>query len=300
VAEDATPVALPHGSAAREVLTRLAVTDQDAAEIVDLIPSVEADPELWPRLQAETARVIDAIGTYDPMPGGPDLPAEYGATGRYFYVFVFLGVLPHVRRFHAERGVPDAVSWDSLADLGEEVALYRREFGVGGLRTQWWLIHHLRGVLYRLGRLQFDMWRRRDGTPVLGTHIPEWGEPLTEAACSASFDAARPFFDAHFPEHTARTAICRSWMLDPQLVEYLPATSRIIAFQRRFTLYEDAPEPVEDGRTAGDRAVLGFVFHRPGVPLDELPQDTTLQRAAVAHLRAGRHWAQRSGWLALP
>ena len=89
-------------------------------------------------------------------------------------------------------------------------------------------------------------------------------------------------------------------MLDPQLAEYLPATSRIVAFQRRFTLYDEAPEPVTDGRTAGDRSVLTFVFRQPGVTLDELPQDTTLRRAAVAHLRAGRHWAQRSGWLTLP
>ena len=64
----------------------------------------------------------------------------------------------------------------SAADLGEEVALYRREVGVGGLRTQWWLLLHLRGLLYRLGRLQFEMWHRSD-VPVLGTHIPEWGEP---------------------------------------------------------------------------------------------------------------------------
>jgi GNAT-like C-terminal domain/N-acyltransferase N-terminal domain len=275
------------------------VPERDAAEIVELIPSVEGHPELRPRWQAECARLIDAVGTDDPLPGGPDMPAEFGAAGRYFYVLVFLGVLPHVRRFHVERGISDAISWASLADLGEEVALYRREYGVGGLRTQWWLSHHLRGALYRLGRLQFGL-SRHDDARVLDTHIPEWGEPFTEAACDVSFAAARPFFDAHFPEHGARIAVCTSWMLDPQLADYLSATSRILAFQRRFTLYDDPPEPVEHGRTMGDRSVLGFVFHQPRVPLAELTQDTTLQRAAVAHIRAGRHWAQRSGWLTLP
>ena len=153
--EAAGPVELPHRRAAHELLARLAIPEQDASEIVELIPSVEANPELRPRLEAECARIVAAIGTYEPMTGGPDLPADVGAAGRYFYVFVFLGVLPHIRRLHAEHGVPDAISWDSLADLGEEVALYRREFGVGGLRTQRWLLLHLRGLLYRLGRLQF-------------------------------------------------------------------------------------------------------------------------------------------------
>ena len=297
--EIGTPVELPHGATAREVLARLKVPERDAAEIVELIPSVEGHPALRPRLQAECARLIDAIGSLDPLPGSPDMPAEYGAAGRYFYVFVFLGVLPYVRRFHAGRGISDAISRASLADLGEEVSLYRREYGVGGLRTQSWLVHHLRGVLYRLGRLQFNL-SRQDGAHVLDTHIPEWGEPFTEAACDASFAAARPFFEAHFHEPGARIAVCTSWMLDPQLADYLSATSRILAFQRRFTLYDDPLEPAEHGRTVGDRSVLGFVFHQPGVPLDELPQDTTLQRAAVAHIRAGRHWAQRSGWLSLP
>jgi hypothetical protein len=46
-----------------------------------------------------------------------------------------------------------------------------------------------------------------------------------------------------------------------------------------------------------------FVFHRrydglnvPTTLLDELPQQTTLQRAIVAHLRAGGHWHSRTGW----
>jgi hypothetical protein len=30
-----------------------------------------------------------------------------------------------------------------------------------------------------------------------------------------------------------------------------------------------------------------------------LPQRTTLERAIVGHLRAGEHWRNRTGWLAL-
>ncbi len=33
--------------------------------------------------------------------------------------------------------------------------------------------------------------------------------------------------------------------------------------------------------------------------LDELTRHTTLERAVVQHLRGGRHWQTRTGWLAL-
>ena len=42
---------------------------------------------------------------------------------------------------------------------------------------------------------------------------------------------------------------------------------------------------------------MRFVFHRIAPGIDELPQRTTLERAIVAHLRAGKHWRNRTGWL---
>ncbi|MGI8881690.1 MAG: acyltransferase domain-containing protein [Jatrophihabitans sp.] len=281
-----------------EVLRHLEVPDDDAAELTDLAPNLIADDELWWLLRAESQRMTASMGEYGHLPGGPHLPAGLGAVGRYFYAFVFLAVLPEVRAFHARHAIPDDVSWASLADLGEKLALHRRSFGTGGMRTQFWFTLHQRGVIYRLGRLQFNQ-QRSDGHPVLGTHIPEWGGPLSPRACGDSLRQARRFFAAHFPGFDPTHAACSSWLLDPQLAEYLPATSNIVAFQRMFRLLDAEPEPVTDGRTPGDRSVLEFVFRSPGTALDELPQRTTLQRAAVAHLMNGRHWAQRSGSLPL-
>jgi hypothetical protein len=45
--------------------------------------------------------------------------------------------------------------------------------------------------------------------------------------------------------------------------------------------------------------LLSFVFHRKEPDLDALPQETTLQRAVVAHLRGGGHWHGRTGWFEL-
>lgn len=76
-----------------------------------------------------------------------------------------------------------------------------------------------------------------------------------------------------------------------QLAEYLPADSNIVRFQRRF---RPAYRPDYD-----DEVILGFVFGRIPASLDDLPRRTTLQRAIVDHLRAGRRWDGGVGWLRL-
>jgi len=73
----------------------------------------------------------------------------------------------------------------------------------------------------------------------------------------------------------------------------------IVQFQRRFRLlpYDQVTSP------PSDHTILSYAFNRsndgPVIPselLDEFPQDTTLQRAFVVHLRSGGHWYERTGW----
>lgn len=294
------PVVLPHGEEARELLRRLDVPDRDADEIVAAIPAVEADPALWWLLERTQHTLTRDVGGFGEVSGGPTLPYERGDPARYFYVYVFLAALPAVRRFQVARGIPDDIAWGTLDQLGEMVAIHRRKFGGGGMNTQFWLTLHLRGVIYRLGRLQFNLEHQGTdagglaaGQPVLNTHIPEVGGPLPPQACDESFRRARPFYDGCFPEHGARVAVCTSWLLDPQLAEYLPESSNIVAFMRRWTVVDDEPQD-------GDESMLEFVFRRDGQPLRELPRRTSLERAVVAHLEAGRHWHVRKGRLDLP
>jgi hypothetical protein len=192
----------------------------------------------------------------------------------------FLARVDEARALHAARGLTDEESWQTLQDLPRHAHLDRLVHGTPGLRTGWWVELAFSGRLFQLGRLQFEP---RDG--FLSVHIPEEGGPLTPAACDASFARAR----AVFPD--ASEARCRSWLLDPQLAELLPATSNIVAFQRRFELLDEGEN--EDAR------VLEFVFHTLEPDLDRLSQQTSLQRAIVGHLRAGGHFAGPTGTLEL-
>jgi hypothetical protein len=114
---------------------------------------------------------------------------------------------------------------------------------------------------------------------------------MTPAACDASFTHAKEFFARHFPEEDYHIAVCRSWLLDDQLADYLPADGNIVQFQRRF---RPAYRPHDD-----DEDILRFVFGRITPGLDGLPQRTALERAVVGHLKAGNHWSGGAGWLEL-
>ena len=287
---------LPDRTYLPAIFGRLAIGEQDQREIFSAWPSPQTDAETWRALERAHEILVGDLGGFGPLEL-PGSPADSTLRGRYFFVYVYLAALADVRRFHAQRGIPEETSWATLSDLGRNLKRDRLLLGDGGLRTSGWLTLHFRGAIYQLGRLQFNRMTVRaahvgdafhEGEPALGIHIPESG-PLTPEACDDSFSQARPFFARHFPESPVRFAICTSWLLDPQLAEYLAPDSNIVRFGRRFTLVGEGYE--------GDADVLRFVFHRIAPKIDELPQRTTLERAIAAHVRAGKHWRNRTGWI---
>lgn len=192
----------------------------------------------------------------------------------------FVARIPEVRALHAALGLSDEESWATLQVLPRQTRLDRICRGIPGLFDVEWIERIWSGKLSELGRLQFE----DDGDGVLDIHIPETG-PLDQDACDASFVRAREVYPHH------QTAICTSWLLDPLLADVLPADSNIVRFQRRFELVAAEQD--------ADHDVLRFVFHTYDTDLDKLDPTTTLERALVAHLRAGGHWRSPSGRLPL-
>lgn len=301
IADDALPT-VPERDAVAALLTQLGVPSAQVDEAVATAPLVAGEPALGWLVVHCAQQLVREMGVNRRLPPWPTLPASLGLPARYLYVLVFLATLPYVRRYHQQHAISDDVSWATLAHLGRHMAIQQRMSGKGGLAAHNWLAQHFRGVIYELGRLQFHRSRIahdavvsldlpfRPGDPCLDVHIPESG-PLSPEACDASFRWARAFFPRHFPDEPCPFATCGSWLLDEQLAEYLPATSNIVRFQRRFQL-------TPGGRPC-DGEIVRFVFRRVDVRLEDLPQRTTLERAIVRHLRAGRHWQSRWGWLAL-
>ncbi|MCE6996128.1 acyltransferase domain-containing protein [Saccharothrix sp. S26] len=288
LAGDLPSAPLPAKAHAPVLLARLAVRPDDAAEIMAGWPdpgSASWTPELRWLLDRSIALVRADLGGHGWLAPGPELPRDRGLAWRHLYVYAYLALVEVVLGYHREHGIAEAVSYATLADLGRNLAVDRRMRGEGWPVMQSWLTLHARGGVYELGRLQYQR-----GDTTLGLHVPESG-PLTPRAVEASLDEARAFFPRHFPDERYTTFSCGSWLLDPQLLDYLPEDSNIVRFQQRFELepYEQ-PEGID-----ADVEVLRFVFRTLTTPLDQLPRRTALQRAAVDHLKAGRHWQWRRG-----
>jgi GNAT domain-containint protein/N-acyltransferase family protein len=306
----------PDRDEADHLLRRLGLDETDRAEVLDtrLSPDRDAGNSLWPLLQSAIEQLRQGVGQIDQAPAPwPAVPTDLGAQSRCFWVYAFLETVGDIRRWHADRGIPDDISWATLADLGRHMHLYRRRTGCVGLDTHWWIALHFRGALYQLGRLQFNPYRLltgpagplfwydaergsalgegfRAGDRVVGVHIPEAG-PLDAAACDESFKQAAEFFPRYLPEYASHVATCTSWLLDDQLLEYLPEDSNIVQFQRRFELVP--------GTRDSDSSAFHFVFGRSPDDLRDLQPQTTLERAIVEHVARGRHWRLRTGWLRL-
>ncbi|HEY6738806.1 MAG TPA: acyltransferase domain-containing protein [Actinopolymorphaceae bacterium] len=277
-------------------LDLLGVRPDLVSRILAARPDRTSHPEAWWTVDRTFQDIVGNLGISDGFGGWPPIPVDGSDVTRHIYIWTFVAAVPHTRRFHAERGIPDDLSREMLRRIGKGIEESRAMYGVSGLLFgQWTPPLILRGVTYALGRLEYDF-----GSSV-NMHIPgrEDRGRLEPADCDASISRAREFAARYFPEHPSPRFCCHSWLLDPQLAEYLPAESNLVRFQRRFRMVTDErPE-------CADRDILGYVFGRrapeegdiPQELIATLPQDTALRRAFVTHLRSGRHWYGRTGWL---
>jgi hypothetical protein len=290
------------------LLDHLDIVGRDRAELEPLITAVVADDALL----GEVTRVANALrreaGLHvTPPPLGhwkKDLDAaqQVIAPGEGL-----LPILAHivstdtVRAWHTARGLEEQQSWGVLADLGQQMRVHRTGTGRLGLHQLSWTAMNWSGGLFHLGRLQFDLHHASEQSAeqdrwVIGTHIPATG-PLTPAAVDDSFARAREFFPTHFPDLAlgrpdgapafGSEFTCHSWLMNPQLPEFLGKDSNIGAFVDRWQVVETSP---------GDDSAAFFVFGaRPPYDPADFPRRTTLEKEIAARLSDGRGWLDGLG-----
>ncbi len=300
------PLVMPVGGDLQSALAYLDIPQDDVETIVQLRPEFDHDVDLRWLLDRAVHSILLRMDTFDSPPGFHPLPDALGPIAPFFYVYVYVQMLPFTLELHRRHGISNEISRATIADIGRNMLVHRKRHGTHGLASPDWLTLHPRGMIYQLDRLQFEralIGKRtgdaiaaaglpfKSGDPALSIHIPDFMGPMTDEACKASFNQARAFFGEHFPDEDYHIAVCNSWLLDPQLADYLPAESNTMKFQQRFTEIRPS-EWNNDGP-------IRFVFGPTETPLEELPQLTSIQRAVVGHIKAGKDWHGGQGWLTL-
>jgi len=88
----------------------------------------------------------------------PDLQHALDGHGGLIYVLVTLSNYREMQRVHAQHDIPEDVARNTLYQLERRMRLFREEHGEWGLPPvqAGWFSNHLRGIIYRLARLQFQ------------------------------------------------------------------------------------------------------------------------------------------------
>ena len=109
----------------------------------------------------------------------------------------------------------------------------------------------------------------RPNDDFINFHIPR-GADFTPTHVENSIKEGKELIQRYYPECTPTQTLCTSWMLDPKLLDVLPAESKIAQFIRHFVLYPS-------GDTAGN-ACMSYVWPGEKCPIEELSERTSLQR----------------------
>jgi len=282
---------MPHTALSTELtFDYLGVAAEDRAGCLALLEG-DTSPEAGVVLDFLDSQLGAPVPAGEPSGG---LPTAEGP-----WLEAMLRFVPALQHWHAERDIPDAVTRDTLADFGRNLAINRRVHGGFGMDTYKWLTHHFAGRIFQLGRLQFLLHQPAAGIPgvssgewVAGIHIPENGG-LGVQAVAGSLAAAGPFLATHFPDRPVAVANCESWLLDPYLAAHLAPESNIARFAGLFTPYGTPRDEPTDA--------VYFTFRTRSMEnLMALPRTTALQQVVLDRIDAGGTWQLGFGYMPLP
>ena len=289
-----------------QALALFEIPAEDLAPLAAAADAVCVQPRLAEWVESTTADLAAAMGRPSPPPPLQAWPEGEPDVVTYLPVLALAQTMPATLAWAASRRIPAAVIAATMRDVGRMLRRNRLWYGEPGLGHELagWVARHAVGSILELGRLQHErsaagvrtgQWLLADGADFapgdvcVNLHIPQSG-PLDPSVVNESLRAGRRLLRTRFPEERLKVRFCVSWLLDPQLLDYLPESSNLLAFQRRFRI-----GPAKDDN--GDVSVRKFVFGNSPLPVNELPQRSSLERAVVAHWKRGGHWRVHVGRL---
>ena len=155
---------------------------------------------------------------------------------------VILKLAVDVKDKYDKAGIDEKIYYDTMSDI----KIWCEKTGNKGLKEYMWLKNHVKFELFRLGRLQFQIYECKNktllynklpfsyGDKLIYVHIPE-GEKLDEDRCKESFLMAREFFAKYFTDYKYEYYFCESWLLYEGNRDFMKPDSNIIKFMNLFS-----------------------------------------------------------------
>lgn len=181
--------------------------------------------------------------------------------------------------------ISDEIYFETMKDI----AVWCENNNNKGLKNLPWIKNHLNFELFKIGRLQFQIYKCDNrtlnydllpfnfGENLIYVHIPQ-GEKLVYAECVNSLKNAKRFFGEYFPNYDFDYFFCESWLLYGENWQFMNSSSNILQFSTLFDLVYS----VEDDRQAIER-----IFGKREIIKSKYEEKTTLQRNAKRFMQNG-------------
>lgn len=178
---------------------------------------------------------------------------------------------------YQEQGIEALIFDETMKCFTRFVEEHKVSYGIYGFDRDFWTGRQLSLQLFRLGELEYEMVEEEKEGRYISIHIPS-DAVLDPKKIKESLQEAKVFFEKYDSSWKEVPYKCCSWLLSPALKELLGEKSKILKFQEMFSIeevYKDSDEFME------------WVFKRKDIPLEKLPEETSLQRNMKAHLLSG-------------
>lgn len=198
---------------------------------------------------------------------------------------VILECAEKTRAFYNKKGISEKI----LADTLDDIRIWCENNDNKGLENYNWIKNHINGELFRIGRLQYQMFKCKNrtlhysklpfryGEKLIYVHIPQ-GKKLIYADCVKSLKDAVAFFNKYFPDFKYSFFFSESWLLYGENWQFMEPSCNILQFS---SLFEIAYS-VKDDSQAIER-----IFGKKQRKKENYPEKTTLQKNAKAFIRGG-------------
>ncbi len=186
-------------------------------------------------------------------------------------------------------GISEEIYVDTMGAFSRFVREHMESYGRYGFDRGSWTPRQVSAKLFRIGQMDYEL-TTREGVKVVSLHIPTDVDLRPEILRPSMKEGLKEFYRL-FPEYEGQPVYCHSWLLSPQLKDFLPAGSNILKFQEMFDM--------EPGGTPGN-GVLLWVFKNPKLPREEFPENTSLQRKLKQFFLNDGQFLDGLGYLRLP
>ena len=193
------------------------------------------------------------------------------------------------RAEYARLGISEEIYTATMAAFSRFVREYRESYGCYGFDRVFWTTRQVSCKLLRIGQLEYELTSLND-VPIISLHIPTDVDLRPEVLVPSIREGLQEFYRL-FPDRAGNPVYCHSWLLSPQLKEFLPEGSNILRFQELFTIEAD---------TVPQKDVLLWVFKNPKLPVEDYPENTSLQKKLKRFFLEGGALLEGKGYLRLP